>query len=1288
MFGSKKKKVNKIDEVKKTLIAGFDIDAYLEANPDVKKGIEKGQFQDALQHLELFGLDEIQNGDRRFHKDLNFYSEAAYLTTFPEVEALVKNGEFSSVFDHFCKVGYSELLEQLHNTNNMMTPTKEVIPADKSLIKDFDKEAYLEANPDVKIAVKKGDFPNIEMYLRQFGLKRIEAGDSKFHNDLEPFSRTVYLKTFQEVEALVKSGEYSSAFDHFCKVGYSKLLEKQQDKNKLIQGFDEDVYVEANPFIKEAIEKGKLKDALTHLELYGLDEIQKGKRIFHPDIKPFNEMVYLEMFPEAEEMVKREEYSSVFDHFCKVGYSKLLKKQCNGSATLSKNKLDICAIIPKGKEKSSFAVRLISSLTLDSVKDKVYFKALSNDFRLNEILEYDACIVQQNAITDYKKAENLINILKTYSIQLIVDIDDTLKKKQKHKSKITKLLLDNADTVWSPTQKLIDFYISKAKQQVVIPDVLDPKHSQKYSWKEESLEHLALSLLQTIKKSNTFIQNSNLFDKNDYLSEYEDLKEKSVDPLWHYSNYGWKENRLPSVNFDVFWYQEEYLQDYISPVNPVLHYEIIGKQKGYKTKPVFKGLGKKVSIAKNPKRICLFAAYDKDGVVDESVLILIKELSKYSDVYFLSDSNVPKDELKKLKPYTKGAWGYRHGEYDFGSYKRLASEHVGWETVESYDELLFVNDSSYLISPLDKVFKKMDKKKTSWWGMQATKGMYATKDKESNQFKTKIPMSDIKERYLDEYLNEDVFDFHIGSYFLVFRKNIIKDKKFQNIINGITKQRNKKTLILKYEFGLAKYLIADQYDFETYMDDLYPFHPIYTDEIYKMIKNGYPLFKRFFITENHYKQEKLYTWKEKLLALHPELDIEPIESNIVRAGDATKLYQNLDIEKNGQELLTNDEFLELDKKSIVDKNVWIFPVCGFNHNLDDNTRAVYNKVKDDEKIKKVILYRSKFIHVEGKNVEKFPLHSREGQEALLQSSVIFIKHTVWRNTFFPIDTKKHKCINLWHGIPLKRIGYASRDLQGILDKLKIEHQKCISAIASSSIDRMAMASTFYPLTYNDIWVTGLPRHDFIMRKEKKLPFDMLEEMNSLRTELKGRKLILFAPTFRNDSDDGYYDYSAKEKKQLYKLLKDNNAVLGIREHMADSTNSYSNELRSKDIIDLSSAKFPNIEILYRLADILITDYSSCFIDFMLTGKPMLSFAYDLDNYSEEERGFFYDIDMVFPGKICKDFDSLHKNLGKLLVDPVANRDTYYDFKRRIFFDYVDDQNSKRLVDKVKEIINK
>src|SRR5690606_34323005 len=107
-------------------------------------------------------------------------------------------------------------------------------------------------------------------------------------------------------------------------------------------------------------------------------------------------------------------------------------------------------------------------------------------------------------------------------------------------------------------------------------------------------------------------------------------------------------------------------------------------------------------------------------------------------------------------------------------------------------------------------------------------------------------------------------------------------------------------------------------------------------------------------------------------------------------------------------------------------------------------------------------------------------------------------------------------------------------------------------------------------------------------------------------------------------------FSDQEKGFLRDWLQRNNAVLGIREHMADSVRVYSQQLAALNIVDLSDDSFPNVEILYRASAALITDYSSCFIDYMLTGKPSVSFAYDYDNYIGIERGAFYDLEFVFP----------------------------------------------------------
>jgi len=783
-----------------------------------------------------------------------------------------------------------------------------------------------------------------------------------------------------------------------------------------------------------------------------------------------------------------------------------------------------------------------------------------------------------------------------------------------------------------------------------------------------------------------YIAKSKLFNKKAYLHANPDVARVKMNPVIHYCTYGWKEERELGTEFDALWYKSEYLLGFLSPVNPLLHYILIGKKKGYLTKPSFKNKQlNKYILPKKPNRICLFAAYDTDGLVDESVLLFIKELSRHSDVYFLSDSKLQKGELKKVKAYAKNAWAIRHGEYDFGSYKRLAKYLVGWDKINTYDELLLVNDSSYLIKPLDDTFTKMNSKDCSWWGMQATKGLFATKNQKSNKFKNKIPLQQVKNSYLEKYEEDKFYDFHIGSYFLAFRKPILEKSELKNILNNVKRERNKKNIITKYEIGLTRKLINSGYDFSTVIDYLYPFHPIYTNNIYDLIEEGYPLFKRFLLTENHYHVPQLWRWKKNLLKILPDLDIKPIEDNLYRIADAGKLYNNLNIKNREQKILSHKKFIKQDNINQTDMNIWAFPVCAFDHTFSGNERAVFEEVKDNPEITKVILFRSKHIRVDGTNTIIIPLQSYEGQQLLMKSGVILIKHTPITNVIYPLDSKKHKFINLWHGIPLKRIGVASLDFQDRIAKITAVHAQFHSAISSSSIDRLAMTAAFAPLTYNDIWVTGLPRNDFILRPKELLPEDFGNELIELESKLSERKFILFVPTFRNDQGNAYYKFSKNEIESLNNYLETNNIILGLREHMADKANSYSSDLVGGNIINVGSNIFPNIEILYRKADLLITDYSSCFIDFMLTGKPMISFAYDYEHYMNKERGFFYDMEFVFPGPICKDYQSLLLSIVETMNQVDKEPSENYLSKRKIFFDYIDDKNSSRVVKEINKI---
>ena len=76
---------------------------------------------------------KYKHGSRKSHIDLDIFSETAYLEIFPKVEELVKSGEFASVFDHFCKVGYVILLDCLHNENDSIYNSSDEMLYDEQL---------------------------------------------------------------------------------------------------------------------------------------------------------------------------------------------------------------------------------------------------------------------------------------------------------------------------------------------------------------------------------------------------------------------------------------------------------------------------------------------------------------------------------------------------------------------------------------------------------------------------------------------------------------------------------------------------------------------------------------------------------------------------------------------------------------------------------------------------------------------------------------------------------------------------------------------------------------------------------------------------------------------------------------------------------------------------------------------------------------------------------------------------------------------------------------------------
>lgn len=788
------------------------------------------------------------------------------------------------------------------------------------------------------------------------------------------------------------------------------------------------------------------------------------------------------------------------------------------------------------------------------------------------------------------------------------------------------------------------------------------------------------------------VEASGLFDAEGYAAanvRHPGIRSGRLSPLRHFCEEGWQLLRNPRADFDLWWYWNEHLDPTADDVNPFVHYVALGRPSGLAMGPEPRPARPDApTAADGTRRVCLFAAYDPDGIVDDYVVAYLAELSKHADVFYLADCLMPEAELAKLAGVTKGSWAVPHGRYDFGSYSLLAEQLVGWDVIEQYDELLLANDSCYLLRPLDEVFATMDATSADWWGLQATKRDFDPARGDDRP----IPLEQAKELHTTLEDWNPYFRLHLSSYFLVLRRRVIDDDGFRRRLGTVTRQAEKGQVIVKYEIGIGDYLRRAGYDFATFVDGLYPYHPLYTADFFDLVGTGFPLLKRNFIGENPRRAPDLARWKERVLEHVPGAPVEMFERNLLRVSPDDGLQRSFAIRTladgtvDQHQPMSRPEFRRQDLRTPKFDHWWAFPVCAYDHTFASNERAIFEEVRDDPSIKKIVLTRSRRVEVSGENVVVVPMDSPEAQYHLLRAGHVFVKHGPMINVPWPLAPTLHTFVNTWHGIPLKRFGLAAVELSDFARKVSIRNDAGSRVVLTSSrMDTLAMSAAFYPASYPDMWPTGLPRNDFILRDESRLPADLRAALQRLRDEAAGRRVVMFLPTFKDAQADAYHRFTPEQIERLRGWLDRNNAVLAVREHMADRAHTYSQMLAPLSPINLSSRRYPDLEVLYQAADVLISDYSSCLVDFLMTGKPVISFAYDYDAYSSRERGLFYDLERVLPGPVCRTFDQLAEALEGVFEEPTPAQREEYDWKRRIFFDHVDDGASRRVVERVKEL---
>ena len=221
--------------------------------------------------------------------------------------------------------------------------------------------------------------------------------------------------------------------------------------------------------------------------------------------------------------------------------------------------------------------------------------------------------------------------------------------------------------------------------------------------------------------------------------------------------------------------------------------------------------------------------------------------------------------------------------------------------------------------------------------------------------------------------------------------------------------------------------------------------------------------------------------------------------------------------------------------------------------------------------------------------------------------------------------KKRLIINLWHGVPLKKIALLDPNLKKAariyFKKIFSENYTCILTTSHELIPLMARS---FAVSEDKIKVWGQPRNDGLFQKN-----DCRKILGQLFPDLpEYTKTVLYAPTFRDYGQVQLFPFKDFDQEQLEAFLEEKNMLLFIRTHVAEQWSAA--PYLGKRIRFLGNEQAEDVTGILNIFDCLITDYSSIYIDYLLTDKPMIFLPYDRQQYLDG-RGMNFDYDDVTPG---------------------------------------------------------
>ena len=316
-----------------------------------------------------------------------------------------------------------------------------------------------------------------------------------------------------------------------------------------------------------------------------------------------------------------------------------------------------------------------------------------------------------------------------------------------------------------------------------------------------------------------------------------------------------------------------------------------------------------------------------------------------------------------------------------------------------------------------------------------------------------------------------------------------------------------------------------------------------------------------------------------------------------------------------------------------------------------------------------------------------PYHIARSKSILMDNIFLAFAYTKFK--------KNVSVVQLWHGTgTIKKFALDSEE--GEVKKLAKKSNSRNTHLIIGSNKMFSIYKSAFGMENENIFPIGSPRTDLFF--DEKFITSKINNFYERYPELSNKKIILYAPTFRDDDLNNIkYQTLTKEKKEknlylnveILDTLKklDEDYILALKLHPAISRHfsiknmniekSLKNRIYDFSNINNDQENNKNITLnsLLLISDVLISDYSSIIFEYSLLNKKMIFYPYDIKEYGEKSRGFYFDYENFVPGPIFYSAEAISKEIIKEMDE--NNEHTIKEFKAK-YMDKSDGNSTERL----------